>query len=82
MACKSELISSFSDSEPTSSESESPMRRLHIHALAAALALLPGLAMGQTIDLPSLTFPEDLSAPVTQGCSQPASLDAPCPAQD
>lgn len=58
------------------------MTRLRIHAAAAILALVPGLAMAQMINLPSLTFPEDPATPVTQGCSQPASLDAPCPTQD
>lgn len=58
------------------------MNRLQTTVLAAVLALLPGLALAEMIDLPNLTFPEGPSAPVSQGCAQPVTLDPSCLTQD
>ncbi len=55
------------------------MNRLRIQMLALALVLLPGLAAACAFDLPNLSFP-DSGAPATQGCAQPATLGAACPA--
>lgn len=55
------------------------MNRLRTQMLALALVLLPGLAAACGVDLPNLDFP-DSADPVTQGCAQPATLGAACPA--
>ncbi|MBL4928129.1 hypothetical protein [Fuscibacter oryzae] len=55
------------------------MSHLRTQTLALALALLSGLAAACAFDLPHLDFP-DSSAPVTQGCAQPATLGGSCPA--
>ena len=53
------------------------MTRLRTHALVLALTLLPGLAGAITFDLPHLDFP-DGGAPVTKGCTHPATLNVAC----
>jgi hypothetical protein len=42
--------------------------------IAIALGFMAVPALAQSIDLPSLTWPTETTAPVTQGCDDPTSL--------
>lgn len=58
------------------------MKRFTATLLAAAVALSPVLAFADVVGFPSLTFPQEGSAPATQGCIAPATLAAPaCPTE-
>ena len=58
------------------------MKRFSAALLAATLTLSPALAFADVVGFPSLTFPQDASAPASQGCIAPATLANPtCPAQ-
>lgn len=58
------------------------MKRFSAALLAAVVTLSPVLAFADVVGFPNLTFPQDGSAPATQGCIAPATLAAPaCPTE-
>lgn len=54
------------------------MNRFSAVLLATTLSLLPTLAGADPVGFPNLIFPEDISAPATQGCTSPATLAPAC----
>lgn len=54
------------------------MSRLAPALVALSLIAGPAAAFGPTLDMPSLTFPEDTGTVSTQGCVATEAGSAPC----
>lgn len=71
--CLTERISSNSRNELIGSDVEPEMKKITLAAPLALVALMglgtPAFAIGFTVNLPSLTWPEQPAPSVTRGCA-------------